>query len=421
MVYNTHQVSVINNLQYINCFLSNNNFVNLSSNVFVVHENSRDHYLIFDSEKNISTISRNHFKYKNPVPLKNNKIINSSSSNLVSIPVTRQTPVNKSVKILPTVKKENKKPIPRNNKKITNSSSSKLVSNLVTRQTPVNKSVKILPTVKKENKKPIHRNNNKITNSSSSNLVSNPVTRQTLVIKSVKILPTVKKENKKPAIRPQSSTFNSTNSLKSNTSTKNSSIAIHPITKVLKQTIPIEMNKTIHVVKNSENEKIDKEDEHEEDDEDDEEDEHEDDEEDDEDEHEHKHEHEHEHEHKHEHENKKVDKSIKREINLLPKQISASRNFHYGKEPTHPPKNTLKSIKPIKPIVVPNLKLHMKIFKTVHKIKRIGETIKILHKRLKNTKIKSHKVKLQNVINSLDARKLKLKKSLTQIKVTKLK
>ncbi len=367
MVYNTHQVSVINNLQYINCFLSNNNFVNLSSNVFVVHENSRDHYLIFNSENNITTISRNHFKYKNPVPLKNNKIINSSSSNLVSIPVTRQTPVNKSVKILPTVKKENKKPI--------------------------------------------HRNNNKITNSSSSNLVSNPVTRQTLVIKSVKILPTVKKENKKPAIRPQSSTFNSTNSLKSNTSTKNSSIAIHPITKVLKQTIPIEMNKTIHVVKNSENEKIDKEDEHEEDDEDDEEDEHEDDEEDDEDE----------HEHKHEHENKKVDKSIKREINLLPKQISASRNFHYGKEPTHPPKNTLKSIKPIKPIVVPNLKLHMKIFKTVHKIKRIGETIKILHKRLKNTKIKSHKVKLQNVINSLDARKLKLKKSLTQIKVTKLK
>jgi len=323
----------------------------LSSNVFVINENSRNHYLIFNSENNITTISRNHFKYKNPVPLKNNKIINSSSSNLVSIPVTRQTPVIKSVKILPTVKKENKKPIT--------------------------------------------RNNNKITNSSPSKLVSNPVTRQTPVIKSVKILPTVKKENKKPAIRPHSSTFNSTNSLKSNTSTKNSSIAIHPITKVLKQTIPIEMNKTIHVVKNSENEKIDKED-------DDEEHEHE---------HEHEHEdededededeHEHEDEHEDEDEEKKVNKEIKREISSLPKQRTNT-----------PPRNILKSIKPI---VVPNIKLHMKIFKTVRKIKRISETIKILNKRLNNTKIKSHKVKLQNVINSLDARKSKLKKYLTPI------
>jgi len=170
---------------------------------------------------------------------------------------------------------------------------------------------------------------------------------------------------------------------------------------VLKQTIPIEMNKTIHVVKNSENEKIDKED-------DDEEHEHE---------HEHEHEdededededeHEHEDEHEDEDEEKKVNKEIKREISSLPKQRTNT-----------PPRNILKSIKRI---VVPNIKLHMKIFKTVRKIKRISETIKILNKRLNNTKIKSHKVKLQNVINSLDARKSKLKKYLTQIKVTKLK
>ncbi len=251
MVYNTHQVSVINNTQYIGCFLSHNNFVNLSSNVFVF----QNHYLIFDPESNftsvtsITSISKAHDKYKNPFPLKNNKIINNSSSNLTSSLVTKKVPAK--------------------------------------RQNPI---------------------------------------------------------------------------IKNTNSNTNQTKAIRPITRISNQIIQIPTNQnektiTVKQVKNQ-NVKVNNDD----DEDDDEDDENAEDEEDEEDE---------------------EDNEINKELNLLPSSKK---------------------------------KLQMEIFKIVHKIKRIDEATKKLKEQLGKTKNKFHKLKLQNVINSLNIRTYKLKKFLVKVK-----
>ena len=66
MTYQNHEVSIINEPKYINCFKDANKLETLSNNVFKSSTNKFDHYLIFDSDTDIIKVKS---KYKNHLPL----------------------------------------------------------------------------------------------------------------------------------------------------------------------------------------------------------------------------------------------------------------------------------------------------------------------------------------------------------------